>query len=340
VRLNAFPVEEGFSMRHSASALAGALALALGCGDGGTEPGPDSGDGARLAAQFERLADSVDQGGWSPTAEALRHAATVVRLAGGATPVTVFIDGNARSFLAVAEQIDYPNLRCEWPGDGGVVPPDSGGTGSMPAIGGDPGDCTVVDTFSVRTFVAWEPERMAEVVRLVGDVGAAEVKPTVPDVMVGLPSTVTVPGGGSPDSSVSSGGGGGGGYPGFMGEYLVRDVGSWWAVEGDQQNTLESGTGSCTEARVTFDWADFACTAARFSLAFNMRVEPLRYEPLAQWSEGGRPPPAGGAEGSHNIGMRTANVPGVRLTVVGWTPVSLPPVPSEPAELDSSSASP
>jgi hypothetical protein len=302
-------------MRHSSRVLAGSLglSLALACGDGETGPGPAGGDGQRLAAQFERLADSVDQGGWSPTGDALRHAATVVRLAGGAEPVTVFIDGSARAFLAVAEQIDYPSIQCDGSG-GGVVPPDSGIAGSPPVVGWDPGDCAVMDTFSVRTFIAWEPERMSEVVRIVGDIGAAEVRPATPDVMAGLPGTAAGgAGGAAPDSSVS-----GGGYPGFMGEYMVRDVGSWWAVEGDLRNALEPATGSCTADQVSHDWAEFSCTAARFSFAFNMRVEPLRYEPLAQWSEGGQPPPAGRAEGSHTIGMRAAVVPGVRLTVVGW----------------------
>ncbi len=322
-------------MRHSVRVLAVGL-VGMGCGEGGTGPGPGPADGRRIAAQFERLADSVEQGGWSPTGDALRHAATVVRLAGGATPVTLFIDGGTRSFLGVAEQIDYPAIRCEGSGGGGV-PPDSGT--AAPSSGWDPGGCSVVDTFSVRTFIAWEPERMAEVVRLVGDIGAAEVRPTVPDVMAGLPAPATAGGERSPDSSVSSGPGGGAGLPGFMGEYMVRDVGSWFAIEGDQRNAIEPATGSCTEDRVVHDWAEFACTAAQFSFAFNMRVEPLRYEPLAQWSEGGRPP-SDRAEGSHTIGMRAATVPGVRLTVVGWTPVPLPPVSSEPAQPDSGTTSP
>ena len=99
-----------------------------GCGPAGraglrrrwTGPAGDS-DGTRLARQFERLADSVDDGGDSPTAEALRHAAEIVRLTGHATPVTLTIDGASRSFLAVAEQLDFPNLQCSWPGDSGIV---------------------------------------------------------------------------------------------------------------------------------------------------------------------------------------------------------------------------
>ncbi len=275
----------------------GVLLLALGCGDGGTAPGP-GGDARRLAAQFERLADSAASGGYSPAAEALRHAAQVVPLAGGASEVTVSIDGTARRFLAVAEQIDYPNLYCRWPVE-----------------------CEIVDTTSLRTLIAWEPERMAEVVRIVADVGGGGVKPTTPDVMVGLPQSAT-----SPDSAVS---GGGGGYPGFMGEYLIRDVGSWYAVEGEQSNSLTDQRGDCTADKATVDWAEFSCRAAAFQFELTMRVEPLRYEPLAQWIPGAEPVWRGG-EGSHRIALGPSTVSGVRLTVIAWTPPPLPPEAGEP----------
>jgi len=303
---------------------AGVLVLALGCGDGGTGPGPN-GDARRLAAQFERLADSAAGGGYTPAAEALRHAAQVVLLAGGATEVSLTIDGTARRFLGVAEQIDYPILYCGWPGDTGIsVPPDSGvapqpGGTSMP----EPGlECGVADTISMRTLIAWEPDRMAEVVRIVADVGSANVKPTTPDVMVALPESAV-----SPDSAVS-GGGGGASYPGFMGEYLVRDVGSWYAVEGEQSNSLSSQNGDCTAEKATFDWAEFSCRAAAFQFELTMRVEPLRYEPLVQWIPGAEPAWPGG-EGSHRIALERSTVSGVRLTVIAWTP---PPLPTEPGE--------
>src|SRR6185503_11853522 len=118
-------------MRHGSVWLVGAaLAGAVGCGDGGSGPSGGGGDeGARLATQFEELADSVDGAGYSPTAEALRHAAEIVRLTGHATPVTLTIDGADRRFLAVAEQIDFPQLQCWWPADGGG---GSGGGGAPP----------------------------------------------------------------------------------------------------------------------------------------------------------------------------------------------------------------
>jgi hypothetical protein len=330
-------------VRRSISVLALALLLASGCGDGGTGPDPGR-DGARLAAQFERLADSVSDAGYSPTAEALRHAAEVVRLAGGATPVTLTIDGTGRSFLAVAEQIDYPNLVCSWPGDTGTVVPgdDVPVPGPAPSVEPYPGDCTVADTTSMRTLVAWEPERMAEVVRIVADVGAGKVQPTVPDVMVDLPATSgtgTSAPAEPPDSAV--GGGGGGGYPGFMGEYLVRDVGSWYAVEGDQSNELAELSGACTADRTTFDWAEFTCSAARFRFDFSMRVEALRYEPLMQWAPDGKPS-WDGAEGSHHIRLEPTTLDGVRLTVVAWLPPPVPPDPPPmppPPPVDSSTGS-
>src|SRR5207237_5551330 len=106
---------------------------------------PPDGDGRRLAAQFDRLADSVAAGGYSPAADALRHAAEIVRLTGHATPVTVSIDGASRSFLSVAEQIDFPNLVCSWPGDSEVVqPPDSIRVPPPDTVGQPPVDSTGV----------------------------------------------------------------------------------------------------------------------------------------------------------------------------------------------------
>jgi hypothetical protein len=315
-----------------------------------------------MAARFEQLADSVEDGGYSPTADALRHAAEIVRLTGGATPVRLTIDGQDRSFLAVAEQLDFPSLECTWPSDSGVVVPgdstvevpgdsgvvvpgDSGVIGPPPEPGeppppekgsgeggsgeGEPGECREVGTYSMRTLIAWEPANMAEVVRIVADLGSTEVERGVPDVMTGLPATEApgadgetppVPG----DTAV---GGGGGGYPGFMGEYLVRDVGSWWAAEGSQTNALQGIAGACTADRATFDWAEFRCDAAQFRFEFSMRVEPLRYDPPTGVDP--QPEPASGEpEGSHELTLGASDVAGVRLTVVAWTPPPLPP--SEP----------
>ena len=302
-------------------ALVAALALA-GCSDGATNPG-DGGVGDAIAARFEELADSVGGQGWSPTAEALRHAAEIVRLAGGATPVTLTIDGREREFLAVAEQIDFPNIVCTGPDSGGG--PSDGGTG---------GGCQEVGTYSMRTLIAWEPDDMAEVVRLVADLGSTEVQPGVPDVMTGLPTSSASGAGGEPepvppDSAVGQ-------YPGFMGEYLVRDVGSWWAMEGSQSNDLTGSSGACTDDTITFDWARFSCRAARFRFEFDMRVEPLRFDPL--------PDPSGGPEGSHEIALTSTEIDGVRLEVVEWVPPSPPepPVdpPPAPPPVDSSGVSP
>jgi hypothetical protein len=338
--------------------LGAALLGALGCSDGGTGPAGDS-DGTRLASQFESLADSVDSAGYSPTAEALRHAAEIVRLTGHATPVTLTIDGATRSFLAVAEQLDFPNLQCSWPADSGVAPPgdtivvqppgsgggtSSGGTITLmdsvvnPPVPGSPGECTEVGTYSMRTLIAWEPDNMAEVVRVVADVGSNGVETGIPDVMTGLPTNTTAGATGpiaSPPIPIDSGGGGGGsgGYPGFMGEYLVRELGSWYAVEGSQTNSLEHSGGACTSDRAAFDWAEFSCVAARFGFEFAMRVEPLRFvgraEPVPQAG-----PLPGQPDGSHTLAMAATSIDGVRLAVVAWTPPPLPvpqPLPPDSA---------
>jgi hypothetical protein len=354
-------------MRYQPMLLAcTALVAVLACGDGAVDPG-DGGDGQEMAARFERLADSVEGEGYSPTADALRHAAEIVRLTGRATPVRLTIDGQARAFLAVAEQLDFPSLECTWPSDSGVAEPgdstvvvpgdsgvgvpgdsgvvepgDSGGGGPTPEPAppeGGPGECREVGTYSMRTLIAWEPENMAEVVRIVADLGSTEVEPGVPDVMTGLPANEATGADGEtpPVPGDTAGGGGGSGYPGFMGEYLVRDVGSWWAVEGSQSNALQEITGACTADRATFDWAEFSCDAARFQFEFRMRVDPLRYDPPTGWDSEPEPAP-GGPAGSHELTLASTEVAGVRLTVVAWTPPPLPPGeprPGDPPPVDS-----
>jgi hypothetical protein len=330
-------------MRYQPMLLAcTALVAVLACGDGAVDPG-DGGGGQEMAARFEQLADSVEGEGYSPTADALRHAAEIVRLTGRATPVRLTIDGQDRSFLAVAEQLDFPSLECTWPSDSGVVVPgDSGVIGPTPEPTppeGGPGECREVGTYSMRTLIAWEPENMAEVVRIVADLGTTEVEPGVPDVMTELPAREATGADGEtpPAPGDTAGGGGGSGFPGFMGEYLVRDVGSWWAVEGSQTNALQDIAGACTADRATFDWAEFSCDAARFRFEFRMRVEPLRYDPLTGWDPGPEPA-AGEPEGSHELTLGSTDVAGVRLKVVAWTPPPLPPEeprPDDPPPVDS-----
>jgi hypothetical protein len=350
-------------MPHRSSVLSSGLLISLlACGDGGI--GPTGGGATDAAARLDRLADSVADGGYSPSAEALRHAAEIVRLAGHATPVTLTIDGSARNFLAVAEQLDFPYLECRWPTDSGVVVPGDSGVAWPPDTtvapppdttvapppdtivvhadtGSAGGDCTVVGTSSMRTLIAWEPEHLAEVVRIVSDAGSTTVEPAVPDVMTGLPSPVAAGGSALPpvpgDTGVTGGGDGTGGdrLPGFMGEYLVRDVGSWWAVEGTQANALEQEAGSCTSERASFDYVEFACAAARFRFEFDMRVEPVRYQPLMDSS-------ATGPQGDHRLALGSVAVDGVRLTAVAWTPPPLPPPdpPGPPVPVDSTGVAP
>lgn len=335
-------------MRYQPMLLAcTAVVGVLGCGDGAVDPGP-GGDGQEMAARFEQLADSVEGEGYSPTADALRHAAEIVRLTGGATSVTLTIDGQARPFLAVGEQLDFPNLECSWPSDTGVVVPgDSGVIGPTPEPTPPedaPGECIEVGTYSMRTLIAWEPQNLAEVVRIVADLGSSEVEPGVPDVMTGLPTNEATGADGEapPEPGDSAGGGGGSGYPGFIGEYLVRDVGSWWAVEGSQTNALQGLTGACTADRATLDWAEFSCEAARLRFEFSMRVEAMRYDPATGWDPGPEPGP-GGPEESHELALGSSDVAGVRLRVIAWTPPPLPPgepTPGEPPPVDSTGVVP
>ena len=287
------------------AALVAAVAV-VGCGDGGTSPGAGSG-GDQIAERFEELADSLDGEGW-PTAAPLRHAAKIVRLAGGATPVTLTIDGEAREFLAVAEQVDWPQIVCRYP-DSTSTPPSGAEDGE--------GGCEEVGTWSMRGLIAWEPEHMEEVVRVVADLGHTEARDGMPDPMSELPTdsgsaTPPEPVPTSPDSAVGQ-------YPGFLGEYLVSEVGMYFASEGTQRNDLVAGTGACTEDRVTVDWARFECRAARFRFEVDMRVGVIRVDPL--------PSPAPRPADSHDIALVATEIDGVRLEWTEWLP---PPPPVDP----------
>jgi len=107
-----------------------------------------------------------------------------------------------------------------------------------------------------------------------------------------------------------------------MGEYLVRDVGSWYAVEGTQTNDIVSSGGSCTADRATFDWAQFDCAAARYRFEFSMKAEPVPYGPLTGVAES-----RGEPEGTHSLAMIATEIDGVRLTWQLWNqpPPPLPP---------------
>lgn len=293
--------------------IGAALLVLAGCGDGGGGPA-DPGDGPRIAAQFENLADQLGDSGTSATADALRHAADVVRLVGNATPVTVSIDGTNHDWLAVAEQLDTPEVQCSWPTEpGGGI--GVSGDSVIPPSGGGEGECTQTGTYSMRTLIAWEPVRMDQVIRIFADPGSSEVFSGVPDVMAGLPAPTEVG-----DTAVS--GGGGTVSPGFMGEYLLSDGRIFTTVEGTQSNEPESDGGSCTSDRFSFDWAEFSCEAVRIRFGFDTRVEELRYEPLTGVTD----PVADGAEvESHRLSLGSSSVGGARLTVVAWkAPEPLP----------------
>jgi hypothetical protein len=318
-------------------AILGSLSVTA-CRDGGSSPG-DGDD--RTAALFEELADSIAGGGDYARADALRHAAMIVRLAGEPAPVTLTIDGESRRFVAVAEELEFPNIVCRWPTDSGVVfpdgggaPPDSGSMPPMPPLPG-PGSCEPEESMRMRTFIAWEPERMAEVVRLVADEGRGRVAPGVPDAMAGpshqggswgggtgRPTDPTMPP--SPGDSVivsppiEPG-------PGFMGEYLERSRGFWVSVSGEQANTMENDGGRCRLDEVEFDWARYACQAIRVRFEFAMRVQKMVTVPFDGWNpRDSLPlPPIE----TRDIGMAATSVPGARLSLLEWL---APPVPIEP----------
>jgi hypothetical protein len=334
-------------MRGSSFTIAifGSL-LFTACDDGASPPGGDD----RTAAEFEQLADSMADGGDYARAEALRHAAMIVRLTGDPTPVTLTIDGQSRPFVAVTEELEYPNIVCHWPVDSGIVFPDSGGTMPPDTASSGPGSCESVGSMRIRTLIAWEPERLAEVVRLVALDGRGFVAPAVPDAMagtshqgeswgggVGTPTDPAMPpqpddsAVGSPPVNVD---------PGFMAEYLERDQGFWISVSGSQANTLEQEGGACRLEEVEFDWARFACQSIQARFEFTMRVQklgPILIDPMDLPGNPSMPP----AEW-RDISLAPTSIAGARLSLLEWLPPPLePPTPGPmPVPSDSGSSSP
>ena len=141
---------------------------------------------------------------------------------------------------------------------------------------------------------------------------------------------------GTPPDSGSGSGGEPGGFPGFMGEYLVRDVGSWYASAGSQSNDLLGMAGACTSGQAAFDWAEFGCEAARFRFEFSMQVDPTGYGP----APGGDSVTVSRPDGQRRLAMAAASVDGVRLTWIS-TPPPLPPGPGpNPIPVDTTGARP
>jgi hypothetical protein len=327
-------------------AILGWLALAA-CDDGGTSSG---GGNDRTAAAFDELADSIGGRGDYARAEALRHAAMIVRLAGDPVPVTLTIDGEARRFVAVAEELEYPSFVCRWPTDSGILFPDSGGVPPDTMPPPTPGTCEPEGSMRMRTLIAWEPQRLDEVVRLVADEGRGHVEPGVPDAMAGPSHEGGSWGGGAgqptdpatpPDSAIGSPPIGAG--PGFMGEYLVRDDSFWLSVSGEQTNALEQEGDDCSRDVVEFDWARYACQGIRVRFEFTMRVHRLVPIPFDGWTPRDSLPPMPPAE-THDISMPSSSIPGARLTLLEWLapPVPIdPPMPGPmPVPSDSGSSSP
>ena len=178
------------------------------------------------------------------------------------------------------------------------------------------------------TFIAWEPENMAEVVRLVADVGSNSVEANVPDVMTGLPTDTSA--GGPPtlpptpgDSGVGGGGNGGGGFPGSSESIWCGMCGAGSPPRASETNSLDGSGGACTSDRTTFDWAEFSCEAARFRFEFRMRSSRLEDRGAASADRRNRRHPT---RGDHVLAM-PARVWTGPARVVAWTPPP-PPVPA------------
>ncbi|MBC7791500.1 MAG: hypothetical protein H7Z74_16255 [Anaerolineae bacterium] len=289
-----------------------------------------SNDPIDIARNFEALSDSMSGAGNLDGAEVMHHVAEIVKLTGRVTPVEISVDGVPMSFLAVTEQIDHPIAQCGFPGDSLSTPPlDSlstppgGGIDSSGVVGDTiivyvPCQPSVEEIYSARSLIAWQPESMQRIVRLMADTGRSRAPDDVPDVMAGIPTQVP----GSPDSSGSVSGGGVRPffYPGFFGEYFERPEGWWQATQGTEANSLVSMNGACARDTLVLEWARFTCQRAQIAFEVSMTVEPGAFCGFGEITA-----TIPGGPHSHKVEMSSHVVEGVRLRLVDFEPITVPP---------------
>ena len=315
------------------------LGVAAGCGGSDGTGVRGSGDPLAIAREFESLSDSLTSAGNVNGAEVMHHVAEIVKLTGRVTSVEISVDGTPARFLAVAEQMDYPIVSCWAFADtsgGGTAPPGRDGGGLPPDTLGMPPQCeqAATDQYSVRTLIAWQPESMQRIVRIVADTGPSRAPDEVPDVMAGLPTGVRA---GTSDSvSADSGVVFPAFYPGFFGEYFDGPGGWWVASQGEESNLLDSMDGACMRDTLELDWGRFACERASVAFEVSMTVVPGFFARFGDTrpddTRPDDPRPDDPRDGrSHTVKMRSQVVAGVRLRLEAYPQPPLPgPEPITP----------
>lgn len=288
-------------------------AAAIASCDSSRAAGPRSVDALQYAQQFEHLADSLDSalnaGGGFPdaSAEAMRHIAEVLRLTGTATPVTVTIDGQPNSFLAVSEEFVFPVIACPV----AAAPPPST---PLPDTA-----CFPEGSYTMRAVTAWDPDSLRRIVRMVADTGDASANLGVPDVMAGLPRATasSTPGDSTAVPPPLP--------PFFLGEYFERGHGIWWASSGSESNTLVARGGSCLRDTTVIDDASFQCRLATVRFVFDMTVQHAIVDPPGSRTHASVVDTT--FVNTHTISLPSSDVAGVQLLFLQWTPPPPPPPP-------------
>jgi hypothetical protein len=134
------------SLRSSAHHIATLTLAALGaaCANDATAPDPVQGDAALAAQTFSHMADSVTQSGGDPQiGGAYGNIASILRIGGRVTPVTISIDGVPTPFVATAMSIESTFAGC-----------------TLPA-------CSVsIPSVALRGLVAWAKDDPSRIVQL------------------------------------------------------------------------------------------------------------------------------------------------------------------------------
>ena len=282
------------------AALACVCSLAGACSHETAPTSPAGTTSVTVAAQFNRMGDSVlASGGSAADAAPYFGAAGLAGLAPEITTITIDIDGTPTKLSAIASAIEIsggPMILCPLP--------MTGSTAAAPFV------CPWGIPRVTRTLFAWVPGRPARIVTLVAMVDSGPIATPLP-VMIAGSGSGTVTGVGTAttsDSATSTGSAIIRPIPAHL-EYADGVGAAWWGTNGTQRNSVKPNGKTCPAPPTATANAPrpgvippSSCQLADFTFSFNGTV--------------GVPPIVlrkNTASGTHTVSLNASAVSGVYL---------------------------
>jgi hypothetical protein len=270
------------------------------CSHDGTPTSPAGTTSATIAAQFNRMGDSVlASGGSTADAAPFYGAAGLAGLAPQITTVTIDIDGTPTKLSAVALAIQIsggPMIACPLP--------MTGSSAVAPFL------CPWGIPLVTRTLFAWSPDKPARIITLVAMVDSGPISTPSPIMGVGT-VTGTATGVGTTtasDSATATSSAVLRPIPAHL-EYSDGAGAVWWGTSGTQRNSVKANGKACPAPPTATANAPrpgaippSSCQQADFTFAFSgaVGVPPI---PLRKNS----------ASGTHTISLNSLALTGVFL---------------------------